>query len=264
VAFTDCWTGVAEIIDHAEQGGAVVGVSAIAPHGERFAHNGDRRFVAASTVKILIMIELFRQIEAGRQSLDMRHVLRPEDKSAGSGVLAHLHDGIELTVGDLVYLMMSISDNSATNILIDRVGMAQVNATMRDLGMGGSTLGRKMRGRPVLDSEQENWAVPDDYAAVVAALIGGQAASSASCTQMLALLETQQNDRRIARHLPREDRPRWGSKTGSLPGVVNDVGFVMTPRGPLVLAAFCESVADAHAGERIIGDIAKAALDGWA
>jgi len=77
---------------------------------------------------------------------------------------------------------------------------------------------------------------------------------------MLVLMEQQQNDRRIARHLPQVHRPRWGSKTGSLPGVVNDVGFIVNDRGPLVVAVFCERLADAHTGEQMVGNIAQAAL----
>ena len=256
------WTAVADTIARAEATGVVVGVSALSPRGGRFSHRGDRRFVAASTVKIAVMIELFRQAEAGHQSLAYRHTLRAGDIADGSGVLANLHLGLELTLADLAYLMMSISDNTATNILIDRLGMDAVNATMQRLGMVQSTLGRKMRGRLKLAGETENWAVPDEYAAVIAALLDNRAASPASCAQMVALLEAQQNDRRIARHLPQADRPRWGSKTGSLPGVVNDVGFVMTDGGPVILAIYCEDLADAHAGEQIAGDIAKAALGG--
>lgn len=249
-----------DVIERAQAGGAIIGVSALFATGERFSHNGDRRFVAASTVKIAIMIELFRQIDASRLSLETRHTLRPADKATGSGVVANLHDGIELTLGDLAYLMMSISDNSSTNMLIDHVGQERVNATMRDLGMAGSTLGRRMRGMQAEASEHENWAVPDDYTRVIGALLDGSAASAASCAQMLALLEAQQNERRIARHLPRTDRPRWGSKTGSLPRVTNDVGYVMTGRGPVIMAIFCEDMADPHEGERIIGDIAQALL----
>jgi beta-lactamase class A len=77
---------------------------------------------------------------------------------------------------------------------------------------------------------------------------------------MIALLEKQTNDRRIARHLPRGDaRPRWGTKTGSLTGVVNDVGFIMTAAGPLILAIYCE-IADPNEGEAVIGAVARAAL----
>lgn len=254
--------GVQAIIDAAEAGGAVIGVAAAWPDGSRFGHRAARRFVAASTVKIAIMIELFRQVDAGRLSLATPLTLRAADKATGSGIVAALHDGIELTLGDHVYLMMSISDNSSTNILIDQVGQAAVNRTMGELGMAGSTLGRRMRGVPAGADEAENWAVPDDYARALAALFDGRAASPAGCAAMLALLEAQQNERRIARHLPAVDRPRWGSKTGSLSGVTNDVGFVMTAAGPVVMAIFTERLADPHEGERVIGDIARALLRG--
>jgi beta-lactamase class A len=254
------WKGVTEAVARAEKSGCTIGLAAVAPSGERFSHNGDRRFVAASTVKIAIMIELFRKIDAGRLTLGQLHKLKPDDKATGGGVVLHLHDGIELTIGDLVYLMMSISDNTSTNVLIDYTGMAEVNAAMRSLGMANSVLGRKMRGRPVLDGEQENWAVPNEYAIMIAAILGEKAASPHACQQMIALLEKQQNDRRIARHLPKDNRPRWGTKTGTLPGAVNDVGFVMTGRGPVILSLYVEKPADTLAGEEILGDLARAVM----
>jgi beta-lactamase class A len=155
--------------------------------------------------------------------------------------------------------MISISDNTATNVLIDLVGMAEVNATMRRLGMVGSALGRRM-GLGRQPGQEENWATPNDYAAVVAALLGNTAASPSACAQMVALLEKQQNDRRIARYLPRPDGPRWGTKTGSLPGVSNDAGFIMTDRGPLIVCVFCGEQTDRHAAEQTIGEISRAAL----
>ncbi|MCX7376091.1 MAG: class A beta-lactamase-related serine hydrolase [Alphaproteobacteria bacterium] len=247
-------------ITTAEAAGCTLGVTAIAPNGTSFSHNGTRRFVAASTMKIPIMVELFRRIDQGRDSLDHLHVLREEDKATGGGVVKELHAGITFTVRDLCYLMMAISDNSTTNILIDRVGMAETNALMKSLGMQGSVLGRKVRGRPPVEGETENWALPEEYAALIAAILGNKAASPASCAAMVQMLEKQTNDRRIARHLPKgEARPRWGTKTGSLPGVVNDVGFIMAPTGPLVLSIYCE-IADPNAGEAVIGDVARAAL----
>lgn len=255
------WTDITRIIAQAEQQGIVTGVAILAPDGTRFSHNGERRFVAASTVKIAIMIELFRRIDAGALSLDQPHPLRAGDKADGSGILARLHTGIDLTLGDLVYLMMSISDNSATNMLIETLGMAPINATMAALGMRDSVLGRKMRGALRNAEEQENWALPGEYAGLIAALLENRAASPEACAQMVALLEAQQNERRIARHLPTRNRPRWGSKTGSLPGICNDVGFIMTATGPLILAVFCEALPDPHTGEALIGAIAKAALE---
>jgi beta-lactamase class A len=253
------WTGVEDIIATAEATGVTIGVSVIAPSGEHFGHNGARRFVAASTVKIAIMIELFRQIDAGRRSLGDVRTFKAADVTSGSGVIMHLHPGLPFTLGDLVYLMMSISDNAATNMLIDVVGIAEINTTMKSLGMKNSALGRLMRGRPMLSDEQENWSVCDEYTAVISGLLMGKVAAPESCAQMVALLEKQQNDRRIARFLPKDHRPRWGSKTGSLPGVVNDIGFIITDRGPMCIAVCVENT-DGLPGEEIIGRISQAAL----
>jgi beta-lactamase class A len=170
-----------------------------------------------------------------------------------------MHNGLEVTVGDLLYLMMSISDNTATNMLIDLAGMDAINATMRDLGMASSNLGRKMMGRLAIEGEQENLATPQDYTLAIGKILDGTAASRESCEAMVATLEKQQNSNRIARHLPDSDEIRWGTKTGSNKGVTNDAGFIITPKGTLIIAVYAEGLPDQHTGEKIIGDIARAA-----
>src|SRR5579884_4199537 len=204
------WGGLTALIAPAEQQGGTVGVTVVPPLGEPFAHRGDRPFRAASPVKIPIMIELYRQIDAGVRGLDDRYRLRTADRTAGSGVLRELHEGTELTLRDLIYLMISISDNTATNVLIDLAGMDNVNATMRSLGMTHSTLGRKMLNRPAQGAEHENWATADDYVTAVQAILDRQAASESSCQKMIWFLEQQQNRRRISRYLPEEQGIRWG------------------------------------------------------
>jgi beta-lactamase class A len=253
------WTEVDHLIHAAEQSGGTVGVSLATSSGERFAHHGDRRFRAASIVKIPVMVELFRQVERGERSLTQRYVLRDEDRAPGTGVLLHLHPGLELTLEDLVYLMISTSDNTATNVLIELVGMGNINRTMRDLGMTRSTLGRLMKGRRATQAERENWATPDDYASLGEAILVRRAAQATSCDAMMAMLEKQQCTNRISRYLP--PGTRWGSKIGQTEGVTNDVGFVMTERGFLVISAFCEALPDQHVGEKFIGDITSAALN---
>jgi beta-lactamase class A len=253
------WHEVAEAVGRAEAFGTV-GVSIEGPDGRRWSRHGDRRFRAASVVKIPLMIEVYRRVEAGTLRPDETHVLADADRAAGSGVLLHLHAGLAPSIEDLVYLTMSISDNTATNLLIRRVGMAAVNATMRSLGMTGSTLGREMRGRPAESAEEENWATPDDYARVVRLLLDGHASGPAGTAAMITMLERQQNGRRIGRYVPEAPGVRWGSKTGGLKGVTNDVGFVTGPGGRLILAVFCEGMADLHVGEQCIGDIARAAM----
>jgi beta-lactamase class A len=253
------WHEVVEAVGRGEAFGTV-GVTIEGPDGRRWSRHGDRRFRAASVVKIPLMIEVYRRVEAETLRLDETHVLADAERAAGSGVLLHLHAGLAPSIEDLVYLTMSISDNTATNLLIRTVGMAAVNATMRSLGMTGSTLGREMRGRPAEAAEEENWATPDDYARVIRLLLDGHAAGPAGTTAMITMLERQQNGRRIGRYVPEAPGVRWGSKTGGLKGVTNDVGFVTGPGGQLILAVFCEGMADLHVGEQCIGDIARAAM----
>jgi beta-lactamase class A len=254
------WSEIEAIAGSAETGGGSVGVAIVGPDGTTFTRNGDRRYRAASTVKVPLMIEIYRQIDRGQRALDDRYQLREDDRANGSGVLLELHEGIELTIRDLVYLMISISDNTATNILIDMAGMAEVNATMASLGMTASSLGRKMKGRPAEGDEEENWATPSDYAAVIQSILDDRAASKTACAQMEAMLETQQNKRRIARYLPEAEGVRWGTKTGSIAGVTNDAGFITSPNGTLIVSVFCEGLADQHVGEQVIGDISRAAM----
>ncbi|CAN5248917.1 serine hydrolase [soil metagenome] len=252
------WTDVETAMREASQHGTV-GVSLIGPDGDPWSHHGQRQFPAASTVKIGIMVEIYRRIDRGETTLDDRKNMQESDRSNGSGVMRHMHNGLEVTVGDLLYLMMSISDNTATNMLIDLAGMDAINATMRDLGMASSNLGRKMMGRLAIEGEQENLATPEDYTLAIGKILDGTAASRESCEAMVATLEKQQNSNRIARHLPDSDEIRWGTKTGSNKGVTNDAGFIITPKGTLIIAVYAEGLPDQHAGEKIIGDIARAA-----
>lgn len=253
------WSRVAATTADAGARGTV-GVSVIGPGGEQWQHLGDRLFAAASTIKIPIMIETFRQIDAGQRSLDDRYILADDDRTNGSGVMLHLHAGMEFTTLDLLYLMISISDNTATNLLIRMAGIEQVNRAMADLGMARSILARPMYGRLALAGEPENYATPNDMAQAIKTILDGQAASRGSCDAMIALLEKQQNDARIARYLPKLASVRWGSKTGSVPGVVNDVGFILAPNGRLIIAVYTEGFADQHLGEQAIGEIARAAM----
>jgi beta-lactamase class A len=115
-----------------------------------------------------------------------------------------------------------------------------------------------MLGRTPREDEPENWATPDDYAAAMFAIVTDTAAAPASCALMRDLLAKQQNTRRISRYLP--EGTSWGSKTGSLPGFVNDVGFITTDAGTLVIACYLENVEE-DTGEAAIAAIAKAAYD---
>lgn len=249
---------VETILADSEAKGARVGVFAMGPNDLTFAHRQDEIFKSASCIKIAIMIELYRRVDAGELSLDQAYVLKQEDKVPGSGVLQELHAGIELTLRDVCYLMMSISDNPATNILIDHVGMDAINSTMRELGMKESRLGRPMRGRPANADEDENLATAAEFAHLVNTILEGTAASAESCMGMMEMMQLQSNSRRIGRFVP--EGTVWGSKTGSYDTVVNDCGYVQTADGPLVVAVFSEDVADVVTGEVLISEIVRELL----
>ena len=246
------------IISAAESEGARVGLRAILPDGTRIGHRENEIFVAASTIKIAIMIQLYRMVDAGETTLDQTHVMQESDISPGSGIMQGLHPGVELTLNDVNYLMMSISDNTATNILIEHCGRENINATMRELGLKDSYLARPMRGGPAPEGERENVATPAEFAHIIGTILNGKAASAEICMAMLEVLKTQANSRRIGRYVPKD--MEWGSKTGSHVTTVNDVGFIMTKDGPLIISVYGELLPDVVSGEILIAEITREVL----
>lgn len=110
--------------------------------GEELSINGDRPFPMASVYKVPIMVEVFRQIEAKKFSLGDRIELGDEHRALGSGVLALLSNGLKPTIEDLITLMIVLSDNEATDILLKKVGAENVTATMRSMGLNNIRVDR--------------------------------------------------------------------------------------------------------------------------
>lgn len=156
--------------------------------------------------------------------------------------------------------MISISDNAATNILIQEAGLDNIKETMLSLGMKISNLDRLMSFPTEEPKPPENMSTPNEYADSILAILDGEAASEDSCRAMEELLTKQQNRNRLARYLPRSESVRFGSKTGTIQGVANDVGFIQGPNGRIVIAVYTENFADTHLAEEVIGRIARAAL----
>jgi beta-lactamase class A len=262
------WSRVEEVVA-AVSGYGLVGVSLIGPDGSTWQQFGDRQFNPASTLKIPVMIEIYRKIDAGELSLDDPWTLSDDDRVMGSGVLTHMRPGATITLYDLIYLMISISDNLATDVLINKAGVEAIRRTMGDLGMKNSYFSGTIKRAfeqlrdPTVIPEGLGAATPNDYAGAIAAILDGKAASAASCAAMTEMLEKQQNHRRIARFLPpmyTSAGIRFGSKTGTTRGVCNEAGFVMGRNGRLILAIYTENYNDTHTAEEVIGEIARAAM----
>jgi beta-lactamase class A len=237
------------------------GISLLTLDGQSWGHRADEPCSAASVIKIPVMIEIFQQVDARQRTLDDLHTLSKTDKTPGSGVLLHMHEGLNLSLYDLLYLMMSISDNTATNLLIDFAGIDNVNQRMRGWGMTGTELNRKMQGKPAQPGQKENWVVPSECSRMISMILTGEAASTESCQTMTEILKTQQNKRRLARPLkPEHEQIEFGSKTGTIKGVCNDAGFYRVGDKTLILSVLQQNVTEDLAGEAAIGAIAEAAL----
>ena len=167
--------------------------------GERVALRGDETFPTASLIKMALLVTLFDMVEKGQISLDDRIRVLKVDKVPGSGMLQHLHDGVEITVGDAAYLMSTISDNTATNLLIDKVSIRRTWEKMEALGLKNTKLHSKSFLRitsVAMDSSVKyglGVTTPNEMSELFALLAQGKAVSSGADSTMLAMLANNTN-----------------------------------------------------------------------
>jgi beta-lactamase class A len=204
-------------------------------NGHTLLLNGDEVFPTASTIKIAILAELFRQAQQGRLQLTDTYTLQQSDLVGGSGISGALTPGTtRLTLRDLAVLMISVSDNSMTNVLIDRVGLENINALLDSLGLTHTRLRRKMMDVKAAAEGRENVATPRELMLLLEALYRGKVLNKQSSEDFFRLLSTPK-DSYIPRELP-EDL-RIANKPGELEGVRNDCGLIFNGSRPYILCA---------------------------
>jgi beta-lactamase class A len=186
------------------------------------AVNANERFPTASTIKTAVMIEAWQQAADKTLPLDTTIPLEARHKVGGSGVLRGLHDGLTLTVADLIHLMIVLSDNTATNMLIERLGTARINARLDALGLPETRLFRPTfrDGRadvlPELEREYGlGMTTPREMAKLMALIAVGKAVDNKASEEMLATLRCQQDRAMIPRLIADDDRVQIGNKTGT-------------------------------------------------
>lgn len=225
--------------------------------GDRFTRLADEPFPTASSVKIAILYELFRQAEEGRVRLDEARPVPAGARVAGSGILQEL-DAPSMPLADYATLMVVLSDNTATNLLIDALGMDRVNARMRTLGIDSVWLQRRMIDADAARRGRENVAWPSDLAALLDAIRLGTGLSPASRDRMLAILQKPKSTP-LTRGVP--PGVRIASKPGSLEGVQADAGIVLLEPRPYVIVVMCSWLKTDRDGERAIEDVSRAAWE---
>lgn len=244
--------------------------------GETIAVNADERFPTASVIKVAVMVEVFHQIAEGRLTKDQLLTLEDAVKVEGTGVLHDLRGGGQHSVADLLYLMIAISDNTATNMLIDLVGTRNVNERMVGYGLTRTRVYRATyrQGKPEVFPEEEKVfgfgsSTPREMARLLELIARGKVVSEKASEEMMALLRKQQDQNMLARRLPEKEEVVVASKSGTTSepqpdakgfkaAVRNDVGVVATPRGRYVVAIFTRHVQDARWGVENVALLAGA------
>jgi beta-lactamase class A len=245
----------------------IVGVAATdVTTGEQIAVNADARFPTASTIKVAVMLEAWHQAAERRLSLDDTIELRDRDKVGGSGVLNALHEGLRLTVRDLIHLMIVLSDNTATNLLVERLGIGRIDHRLAGYGLRDTHLFRPTfrDGRADLHPELEaeyglGMTTPRDMARLLAAIARGTCVGDEASAAMLDTLRRQQDRAMIPRLLPQDAGVQVGNKAGTDaekqvgPGGVRrhvraDAAIVTGPGLRYVIAIYARQVEDGRSG----------------
>ncbi|MFO8060055.1 MAG: serine hydrolase [Bacillota bacterium] len=200
--------------------------------GHRIDFNGDAVLAAGSTIKVPVLMELFRKAARGEIDLNEAHTLDAEDAVGGSGVLQNLEGEVTLSLRNLAILMINASDNIATNICIERAGIDDVNRLIRDIGCTDTVVQRMMMDSQAAAEGRENLSTARDMVRWIETLHGCEWENPELCEEITAVLgKPKMSPIRAA--VP-ADVPLVG-KTGGLEGVRCEVALVEQRRRPYIL-----------------------------
>jgi beta-lactamase class A len=248
-------TSIGEI-DHNLDG--VLGVAILDLNsGKKFLSNGDEVFPQASSIKIAVLAELYRQAQSGKLKLTDLYTVQASDLVPDSDIMDGLTPGItRITVRDLATMMVAVSDNSATNVLIDRVGMENVNAMLDSLRLVHTRLRRKMMDLKAASEGRENISTPAEMMALLEDLYRGKVLNREMTDAFFTMLATHKNGF-ITRELP--DGTKVANKPGELEGVRNDSAVVFVENRPYVICVMTTYLRRERDGEAAIAKISAAA-----
>jgi beta-lactamase class A len=207
--------------------------------GETLSIRGEEKFPSASLIKVSVLVALLDEVRRGTIRLDDPIAMIARDRVGGSGVLQHLHSGLGLTVEDAARLMIIISDNTATNLLLDKVPMRTVWAKMDSLGLPATRIHSKtfLRATSVAMDSSVRYGVgvttPDETVRLFALLHQGRAVSPAMDSLALAILRGNEDWNKLVRWLP--EGAEAAHKSGDVDQSRNDCGILYGPDAPVAL-----------------------------
>jgi beta-lactamase class A len=215
----------------------------------------EEKMMAASVIKLYIMADAFRRIDLGVLDPDQMITVKKEDYVPSCGAVAYMHEGLQVTVMDLITLMIIFSDNTATNILIDLLGMESIGNGMKELGCRDAWLRRKMYDLEKSQKGIQNLITARETGELLERMQEGKLVSRESSERMIGILKNQQLNGKIPFYLQAlPEEPEIAHKTGEDSGITHDVGIVYAKQ-PFVVC-FCGNETDTPAFERVMADIA--------
>ncbi|HZZ14752.1 MAG TPA: serine hydrolase [Candidatus Sulfotelmatobacter sp.] len=225
--------------------------------GEQFFLHENEVFAQASSIKIAVLANLYLQAQQGKLRLTDLYTVQASDLVPDSDIMGGLTPGVtRITLRDLATMMVAVSDNSATNVLIDRVGMNNVNAMLDGLSLPHTRLRRKMMDLDAAKQGRENISTPREMMTLLAALYQGKVLNKESTADFFKVLSTNK-DSWIPRDLPADIK--IANKPGSLEGVRNDSGVVMVEGRPYVICVMTAFLRNERDGEQAISSVSLAA-----
>jgi beta-lactamase class A len=232
--------------------------------GQKFMLRADSVFPQASSIKIAVLAELYHQAQlsahgtSGKAKLTDLYIMQSADLVPDSDIMGGLTPNVtQLTNRDLATMMVAVSDNSATNVLIDRLGMDNVNALLESLGLHSTRLRRKMMDLKAAAEGRENVSTPQEMMTLLEKLYAGKVLDQEVSTDFWKVLSTHK-DSFISRMLP--DGLQIANKPGELEGVRNDSGVVFVHNRPYVICVMTTYLSRERDGEEAISNISAAAF----
>jgi beta-lactamase class A len=231
----------------------------------------------ASTIKLAIMMAVFDAVARGQAKFDEPLTIIPREKVAGSGVLGtEFSDGVQLPLRDVMHLMIVMSDNTATNMILERFTADAVNAYLDKIGIKTTRSMRKILGAGPAQGLSAAGKLPEnatygigkssplDMASMLERIERGEAVSPEASKEMIAVLKRNQDNTGMARRL---NGIPVAHKTGALDALRADVGIVYAKTGRIVMAIYVDGMAKPdwspdNPGSLLIGDVAKMIVDG--
>jgi beta-lactamase class A len=234
------------------------GVMAIAvkdlTSGEEFLIHGDEIMPQASSIKIAVLADLYLQAQQQKLKLTDEYVVRKEDLVPGSDIMLGLTPGVtRLTLRDLATMVVAVSDNSATNVLIDRLGIDNINNMLEGLGLHSTRLRRKMMDLKAAAEGRENVSTPREMMTLLETVYAGKLLNKEMTADFMKMLSTHKESSML-QGLP--DDAVAANKPGELEAVRNDSGIVLVKNRPYVLCVMTAYLKDERDGSAAIRKIA--------